>query len=473
MELNCSDIELEIFGKIAKAAEELNYPCYLVGGFVRDQLLERPTKDADFVCVGDALKLAEKASKLFKPHPKVSYFKNFGTAHFKMVDGFDLEFVGARKESYRSHSRHPEVEQGTIEDDQKRRDFTINALAISLNKQDYGKLIDPFGGIDDLKQQLIRTPLDPDKTFTDDPLRMLRAIRFATQLKFHIYPETFHSIKNNSDRIAIISKERIADELNKIILSEQPSIGFKLLYESDLLKKIFPQMVDLAGAEFVDGMGHKDNFFHTLKVLDNVAQRSNNLWLRWAAILHDIGKPATKRFEEGQGWTFHGHEVIGGRMVPKIFSQLKLPLNEEMKYVRKLVELHLRPISLTSENITDSAIRRLLFDAGNDFDDLMILCESDITSKNKLKVKRYLANFEMVRQRCREVEEKDHIRNWQPPITGNVIMETFGIPPSRPVGIIKDSIRDAILDGIITNDYETAYQYMLEKGRECGLKPVH
>ena len=464
---------MEIFGKIAKTAEELNYPCYLVGGFVRDQLLERPTKDADFVCVGDALKLAEKASKLFKPHPKVSYFKNFGTAHFKMPDGFDLEFVGARKESYRSHSRHPEVEQGTIEDDQKRRDFTINALAISLNKQDYGKLIDPFGGIDDLKQQLIRTPLDPDKTFTDDPLRMLRAIRFATQLKFHIYPETFHSIKNNSDRIAIISKERIADELNKIILSEQPSIGFKLLYESELLQKIFPQMVDLAGAEFVDGMGHKDNFFHTLKVLDNVAQRSNNLWLRWAAILHDIGKPATKRFEEGQGWTFHGHEVIGGRMVPKIFSQLKLPLNEEMKYVRKLVELHLRPISLTSENITDSAIRRLLFDAGNDFDDLMLLCESDITSKNKLKVKRYLANFEMVRQRCREVEEKDHVRNWQPPITGDVIMETFGIPPSRPVGIIKDSIKDAILDGIITNDYETAYQYMLEKGRECGLKPVH
>src|SRR5215203_4104615 len=469
MELNCSDTELEIFAKIANAAQDLNYPCYLVGGFVRDKILERPTKDADFVCVGDALKLAEKASKLFKPHPKVSYFKNFGTAHFKMADGFDLEFVGARKESYRSHSRNPEVEQGTIEDDQKRRDFTINALAVSLNKKDYGTLVAPFDGLDDLKQQLIRTPLDPDKTFSDDPLRMMRAIRFATQLKFHVYPETFHSIIKNADRIAIISKERIADELNKIILSEQPSIGFKLLYESELLQKIFPQMVDLAGAEFVDGMGHKDNFFHTLKVLDNVAQRSENLWLRWAAILHDIGKPATKRFEEGQGWTFHGHEVIGGRMVPKIFSQLKLPLNEEMKYVRKLVELHLRPISLTSENITDSAIRRLLFDAGNDFDDLMILCESDITSKNKLKVKRYLANFEMVRQRCREVEEKDHIRNWQPPITGNIIMETFGIPPSRPVGVIKDSIRDAILDGIITNDYETAYQYMLEKGKECGL----
>jgi len=473
MELNCSDIELEIFTKIAEAAQELNYPCYLVGGFVRDKILERPTKDADFACVGDALKLAEKASKLFRPHPRVSYFKNFGTAHFKMGNGFDLEFVGARKESYRLHSRNPEVELGSIEDDQQRRDFTINALAVSLNKEDYGALVDPFNGMDDLKQQLIRTPLNPDKTFSDDPLRMMRAVRFATQLKFHIYPETFHSIKKNADRITIVSKERITDELNKIILSEQPSIGFKLLYESELLQKIFPQMVDLAGAEFVDGMGHKDNFFHTLKVLDNVAQRSDSLWLRWAAILHDIGKPATKRFEEGQGWTFHGHEVIGGRMVPKIFGQLKLPLNEEMKYVRKLVELHLRPISLTSENITDSAIRRLLFDAGNDFDDLMILCESDITSKNKLKVKRYLANFEMVRQRCREVEEKDHIRNWQPPITGNVIMETFGIPPSRPVGIIKDSIRDAILDGIITNDYETAYQYMLEKGRECGLKPVH
>lgn len=472
MEINCTDIELKIFEKIAKAAQELNYPCYLIGGFVRDKILERPTKDADFVCVGDALKLAEHASKLFKPHPKVSYFKNFGTAHFKMPDGFDLEFVGARKESYRSHSRNPEVEQGTIEDDQNRRDFTINALAISLNKDDYGKLVDPFDGLDDLKQQLIRTPLDPDKTFSDDPLRMMRAIRFATQLKFHIYPETLHSIEKNAERISIVSKERITDELNKIILSEQPSIGFKLLFDTGLLKKIFPQMVDLAGAEFIDGLGHKDNFYHTLKVLDNVAQRSDNLWLRWAAILHDIGKPATKRFEEGTGWTFHGHEVIGGRMVPKIFNQLKLPLGEEMKYVKKLVELHLRPISLTNESITDSAIRRLLFDAGEDFEDLMILCQSDITSKNKLKVKRYVANFEMVKQRCKEVEEKDHIRSWQPPITGDIIMKTFGIPPSRPVGLIKDAIKDAILDGVITSDYETAYQYMLEKGKECGLSPV-
>ncbi|MGZ3922700.1 MAG: CCA tRNA nucleotidyltransferase [Flavisolibacter sp.] len=472
MEIKVTDIELEIFDKIARAAAELQYPCYLVGGFVRDKILERPTKDADFVCVGDALKLAEQSSRLFKPQPKVSYFKNFGTAHFKMPDGFDLEFVGARKESYRSHSRNPEVEQGTIEEDQNRRDFTINALAISLNKEDYGALVDPFQGLDDLKQQLIRTPLDPDRTFSDDPLRMMRAIRFASQLKFHIYPETFHSIERNSERISIVSKERITDELNKIILSEQPSIGFKLLFDTGLLQKVFPQMVDLAGAEFIEGMGHKDNFYHTLKVLDNVAERSDNLWLRWAAILHDIGKPATKRFEEGEGWTFHGHEVVGGRMVPKIFNQLKLPLGEEMKYVKKLVELHLRPISLTNENITDSAIRRILFDAGNDFDDLMTLCQSDITSKNKLKVKRYQSNFEMVRQRCKEVEEKDHIRNWQPPITGNIIMETFGIPPSRPVGIIKDAIKDAILDGVITGDYQTAYQYMLEKGKECGLKPV-
>lgn len=472
MEITCSDSELKIFEKVAKAAEQLNYPCYLIGGFVRDKILERPTKDADFVCVGDALKLAEQTANYFKPHPRVNYFKNFGTAQFKMSDGFDLEFVGARKESYRLHSRNPEVEPGTIVDDQNRRDFTINALAISLNKEDYGTLIDPFNGIDDLKQQLIRTPLDPDTTFIDDPLRMMRAIRFATQLGFHIYPETFHSIEKNASRISIVSKERITDELNKIILSKKPSVGFKLLFESGLLKKIFPQMVDLAGAEFIEGLGHKDNFYHTLQVLDNVAERSDNLWLRWAAILHDIAKPATKRFEEGHGWTFHGHEVIGGRMVSKIFTQLKLPLGEEMKYVRKLVELHLRPISLTKENITDSAIRRLLFDAGENFEDLMTLCESDITSKNKLKVKRYLANFELVKQRCKEVEEKDHIRNWQPPITGDIIMQTFAIPPSKPVGVIKDAIKDAILDGIITNDYETAYQYMLEKGKECGLEPV-
>ncbi len=472
MDISCSDSELKIFKKVGEAAASLGFPCFLVGGFVRDKILGRSTKDADFVCVGNGLQLAEAVSKLFRPHPKVSYFKTFGTAQFKMPDGFDLEFVGARKESYQSHTRKPDVEPGNIEDDQKRRDFTINALAISLNKEDFGKLIDPFGGLNDLKQELIRTPQEPAKTFSDDPLRMMRAIRFATQLKFHIHPETLRAIRENAERIRIISKERITDELNKIILSEKPSIGFKHLYDTGLLQFIFPKMVDLAGAEFVDGKGHKDNFYHTLQVLDNLADRSPDLWLRWAAILHDIGKPATKRFEEGHGWTFHGHEVVGGRMVPKIFDQLKLPLGEPMKYVKKLVELHLRPISLTKENITDSAIRRLLFDAGDQFDDLMLLCESDITSKNKLKVKRYLENFEMVRERCREVEENDHIRNWQPPITGEVIMKTFGIPPSKPVGIIKDAIKDAILDGQIPNDYEAAFRFMLEKGKDCGLSPV-
>ncbi len=473
MDIICTDQEALLFKTIATTARQLNVPCYLVGGFVRDKLLSRPTKDVDFVCVGDALQLAEAASRQFKPAPRVNFFKNFGTAHFRLADGFDLEFVGARKESYRTHSRNPDVAPGTIEDDQNRRDFTINALAISLNETDYGKLIDPFNGMDDLKQQLIRTPLPPEQTFSDDPLRMMRAIRFATQLQFRIYPETLEAISTHAERIRIISKERITDELNKIILSEKPSIGFRILYETGLLKFIFPQMVELAGAEYVDGHGHKDNFFHTLQVLDNVAERSGDLWLRWAAILHDIAKPATKKFEEGHGWTFHGHEVVGGRMVPRIFGQLKLPLGEEMKYVRKLVELHLRPISLTKENITDSAVRRLLFDAGEHIDDLMILCESDITSKNKMKVKRFLANFEMVRERCREVEEKDNLRNWQPPVSGELIMQTFGIPPGRNVGIIKDAIREAILDGAIPNNYEAAYEFMLQKGKEAGLTALN
>ena len=461
-----------IVKKVAKAAQELDVPCYLIGGFVRDKILGRRTKDADFVCVGDGLELAQKASELFHPKPKVSFFKNCGTAQFKMPDGFDLEFVGARKESYRSHSRNPEVEPGKLFDDQNRRDFTINALAISLNKDDFGKLVDPFNGVDDLKQQLIRTPLDPSQTFSDDPLRMMRAIRFATQLNFRIYPETLHAIGDNKERIKIISQERITDELNKIILSEKPSIGFKLLFETELLHIIFPKMVDLAGAEYVDGKGHKDNFFHTLQVLDNVAERSDDLWLRWAAILHDIAKPATKRFEEGHGWTFHGHEVVGARMVPKIFAPLKLPMGENMRFVQKMVELHLRPISVTKEDITDSAIRRLLFDAGEHFEDLMVLCESDITSKNRFKVKRYLKNFEAVKKRCAEVEEADRIRTWQPPITGELIMQTFGIPPSKPVGIIKEAIKDAILDGHIPNSYDAAYRFMLEKGSECGLTPV-
>jgi len=472
MDINCSTKELAVLEKVAAAAHSLQYPTYLIGGFVRDKILDRPTKDADFVCVGDGLKLAEAAAAQFHPKPRVNFFKNYGTAQFRLEDGFDLEFVGARRESYQSHSRNPQVEPGTIEDDQLRRDFSINALAISLNEKDFGTLIDPFGGLEDLKQQIIRTPGDPDRTFADDPLRMMRAVRFATQLKFHVHGATMRGIADNAERIRIISRERITDELNKIILSEKPSIGFRLLFETGLLQLIFPKMVDLAGAAFIEGIGHKDNFFHTLQVLDNMAAKTNNLWLRWAAILHDIGKPPTKRFEEGHGWTFHGHEVVGGRMVPKIFEQLKLPVGESMKYVKKLVELHMRPVSLTKEDISDSAIRRLLFDAGEDFDDLMLLCESDITSKNKLKVRRNLENFELVRQRCREVEEKDHIRNWQPPITGEVIMETFGIRPSKPVGLIKDAIKDAILDGQIPNDYDAAFGYMLEKGRELGLSPV-
>lgn len=471
MEIACTEKELFVFKKIAHAAAEMGVPCYIIGGFVRDKIIGRPTKDADIVCVGDGIALAKTAAKRFNPVPHVNFFKNFGTAHFK-VDEMDIEFVGARKESYRYHTRKPDVVPGTLEDDQIRRDFTINALAISLNENDYGKLIDPFMGINDLNKKAIRTPSDPELTFSDDPLRTMRAARFAAQLGFTIEEKTFEAMKNDAYRISIVSQERITDELNKIILSPKPSVGFLLLYETGLLHIILPQLVDLAGAEYKDGHGHKDNFHHTLQVLDNLSQKTDDLWLRWAALLHDIAKPATKKFEADHGWTFHGHEVVGGRMVPKIFSKLKLPMNEKMHFVRKLVELHLRPISLTKENITDSAIRRLLFDAGDDFEALMLLCEADITSKNKYKVKKYQENFNMVRRRCKEVEEKDHIRNWQPPISGEMIMEIFALAPSKPVGYLKNAIKEAMLDGIIPNTYDAAYEFMLRKANEMGLKPA-
>jgi poly(A) polymerase len=469
MQIPCSEKELFVFKKIAHAAAARGVEAYLIGGFVRDKILGRQTKDADIVCVGDGIALAHEVASRFQPAPTVAYFKTFGTAQLK-IDDWEIEFVGARKESYKYHSRNPEVEPGTLADDQDRRDFTINALAISLNENDYGTLLDPFNGIADIERKILKTPMDPVITFSDDPLRMMRAIRFAAQLGFTIEDKTWQALKDNVERIRIITQERITDEMNKMMLCKKPSIGFDLLYQSGLLHIIFPQMVDLAGAENKDGHGHKDNFYHTLQVMDNIAPTTNDLWLRWAALLHDIGKPATKRFEEGHGWTFHGHEVVGGRMVGKIFTKLKLPQHESMRFVRKMVELHLRPISLTKENITDSAIRRLLFDAGDDIDSLMLLCEADITSKNKQKVKRYLENFEMVRQRLKEVEESDKLRNWQPPISGELIMETFGLSPCRQVGDLKNAIREAILDGKIGNNYEAAYQFMLDQAAIMNIR---
>ncbi len=463
--------EKELLAIAGEAAANLNIPAYAVGGFVRDKILGRNTKDIDIVCLGDGLELATKFAHQFKPTPPVSLFKTYGTAQVKLTS-IEFEFVGARKESYTRESRNPKVEPGTLIDDQNRRDFTINAMAIDLSEANFGALIDPFNGIADLELKIIRTPLSPDQTFDDDPLRMMRAIRFATQLDFVIEENTFKAIQQMADRIQIVSQERITDELQKIMKSKQPSKGWYLLKEAGLLAHIFPILLKLEGAETLDGIGHKDNFSHTLQVLDNVAENTDDVWLRWAALLHDIAKPNTKRFEPGFGWTFHGHEVVGARMVPKIFTQLKLPLNEHMKMVQKLVALHLRPISLTKENVTDSAIRRLLFDAGEDIEGLMLLCSADITSKNKQKVKRYLQGFEMVKARIIEVEEKDQMRNWQPPITGEMIMQIFNIPPSKQVGVIKDAIREAILDGIIPNNYESAYQFMLEEAAKLGLAPI-
>ncbi len=460
-----------IFKHVSACAKAMHVEAFVVGGWVRDQLLERACKDIDFVCTGSGIELAERVAASLG-NLNVHIFRSFGTAQIPFMD-FDFEFVGARKESYRADSRKPIVEDGTIEDDQKRRDFTINALAVSLNEANYGELIDPFEGVLDLERKQLRTPLDPDITFSDDPLRMMRAIRFATQLNFSILPQTLESIAKNRDRISIVSAERIADELNKIILSPVPSIGFKLLFDTGLLPLVFPQMAALHGVETINGKSHKDNFYHTLQVLDNICPMTSDLWLRWAAILHDIAKPATKRFEPAHGWTFHGHEDKGSRMVSKIFRQLKLPLNEKMKFVEKMVLLHLRPIVLAQSIVTDSAVRRLLFEAGDDIDSLMMLCTADITSKNEVKVKRYRANFELVREKLKEVEEKDQIRNWQPPVDGLEIMNVFDLKPGREIGIIKSAIRDAILDGDIKNDRDEAYRFMLAKALELGLKPVN
>jgi len=458
-----------VFPLISEAAEELGNEAYVVGGFVRDLLLGQTSKDIDVVVVGHGINLALKVAENTRTDTKVKVFKNFGTAMLRLKD-WEVEFVGARKESYRRDSRKPIIENGTLEDDQKRRDFTINAMSISLNERNYGSLIDPFNGISDLKNKIIRTPLNPDITYSDDPLRMMRAIRFATQLDFTIEGKSLKAITKNAERIKIVSVERVSDELNKIILAPKPSKGFKLLFNTGLLQIIFPEMAALQGAEYKEGKGHKDNFYHTLIVLDNISEHTDNLWLRWAAILHDIAKPATKKWVDGTGWTFHGHEYLGSKMVPRIFKKLKLPMGDHMKYVKKLVALHLRPIVLSEDIVSDSAVRRLLFDAGNDVDDLMTLCKADMSSKIPEKIKRYKKNFEIVRQKLIEIEEKDRIRNWQPPISGETIMDTFGLNPSREVGLIKSAIREAILDGKIKNDFDEAYTFMLDEGKRLGLE---
>jgi len=458
----------KIFKIISEAADELRLECYVIGGFVRDVFLKRPSKDIDVVVVGSGIALAERVTEKLGAGTKLTVFKTYGTAQVKLHE-LEVEFVGARKESYQHDSRNPVVEDGTLEEDQNRRDFTINAMAICLNKDRFGELVDPFGGLNDLKNFVIRTPLSPDITFSDDPLRMLRGIRFSAQLGFFLETSTFEAIARNKERIEIISKERIADELNKIMLSRKPSVGFVLLEKTGLLALIFPELLALKGAETKDGVGHKDNFYHTLAVLDNLCEHTDNLWLRWAALLHDIGKPRTKKFDSRLGWTFHNHNFIGEKMIPEIFRRMKLPANEKMKYVQKMVTLHMRPIVLSVEEITDSAIRRLLFDAGDDIDDLMKLCEADITSKNPEKVKRFRSNFQLVRQKLKEIEEKDKVRNFQPPVSGQEIMKTFNLPACATVGDIKMRIKDAILDGIIPNEYEAAKTYMMQVAKELGL----
>ncbi len=459
--------ENKIFNIIAEIADNENLQVFIIGGYVRDIIMHQTSKDVDIVVLGSGIELANKVSSQIKGKPKVTVFKRFGTAMFKYKN-IEYEFVGARKESYSIDSRKPFVEEGTLAEDQNRRDFTVNAMAISLRKDNFGELTDPFGGLQDIKNKIIRTPLEPEITFSDDPLRMLRAVRFATKLNFEINADTFIAIHKNKERINIISKERITEELNKIIHSDKPSKGFKLLEETGLLEIIFPEMYALKGVETIKGQGHKDNFYHTIQVLDNIAEKTDNLWLRWAAVLHDIAKPKTKHFGK-EGWTFHNHEFLGAKMVPEIFKKMRLPQNEKMNYVAKLVKLHLRPIALVQDVVTDSAVRRLLFEAGDDINDLMILSEADITSKNEDKIQKYISNYQLVREKLIEVEEKDKLRNWQPPITGEIIIETFNMPPSKNVGIIKEAIKEAILEGIIGNNYEEAYNFMVKEAEKLGF----